>query len=342
MKKLTETIVENAPFVEGQTKKIDIDLAGYVTEIVFRFHLNVTQTSAAEESIDGILRMIKGLKFTASNVKDWYSIRDGREGYYLAYLKFQGNVYNSEATIAAGEKAARDIECQFVFHPGVMPGNSFDVTRCIPLRGKSNVQVEVTWGTAATDIGDGYSVDADESDGLNVEVSRVVLEKGESEGDAFAPLDHIFVPRLLPVTYPIDAIYSSFSFSKDILTGAYIRDVMLLMLDKGEDGVPRDRSDAEVEEFRVTNNKGGIFHVRRSWIGFEREITARYYLQTLVEGLGIIDFRNISGKDYGLNMVQASKGDWMIEFTTIATDGEIRALYEGADLVSVDPTEVGS
>lgn len=334
MQKLTETIVANAEWSEGNTRTIDIDLAGYITEVIFRFHLNVSRTTAGAAVQDGILRLIRGLKFTASNVKDWYSIRDGREGYYLSYLKTQGNTYLAGLP-AAGNTA--DVECQFSFHPGVMVGNMFDITRCIPLRGKSNVQVEIDWGTAATHLGTGYSVNDDDSEGLSVEIARVVLEKGESEAEAFDPLDHIFVPRLLPVTYAIDALYSSYAFSRDILTGAYIRDVMLLILDSSG-----DRSNAEIEEFRVVNNKGGIFHVRRSWTGFEREVTARYYLQTLVEGLGIIDFRNVKGKDYGLDMVQASKGDWMLEFTTAVADGEIRALYEGADLVSVDPTEVGT
>lgn len=337
MQKLTETIVESAAYASGQTRTIDIDLAGYVTEIVFRFHLNVAQTSVASLVQDGILRMIRGLRFTASNVKDWYTIRDGREGYYLAYLKNQGHVYTSLANLPAGMVVARDVECQFVFHPGVMPGNPFDITRCIPLRGKSNVQVEVDWGVPATHLGTGYSVSTDDSEGLSVEVSRVVLEKGESEAEAFKPLDHIFVPRLLPVTHAVDAIYAAFAFSRDILTGAYMRDVMLLVLDSSG-----DRSAAEVSQFRVVNNKGGIFHVRRSWAGFEREITGRYYLAALVTGLGIIDFRNITGKDYGLDMVQASKGDWMLEFSTAVADGEIRTLFEGADLESVDPTEIGT
>jgi len=335
MRPQTETIVEKADFSEGNTKTIDIDLAGYVTEVNFRISLDVTRTTAGAAVEDGILRMIKGLKVTASNAKDWYSIRDGREGYYLAYLKTQGQVYNG--TMPAAGAAETEVEAQFAFHPGVLPGNMFDITRCIPLRGMSNIQVEIDWGTAATDLGTGYSV-ASDSDGLRVEISRMILEKGESEAQAFSPLDHIFVPRLLPVTYPIDAIYSSFSFSKDILTGAYIRDVALLMLDSSG-----DRSAAEISEFRVATNKGDIYHVRRSWTAFEREVRRRLYLPATITGLGLIDFRNVgTQKDYGLNMVQASKGDWLLEFTTAATSGEIRALYEGADLVSVDPVEVGS
>ena len=337
MEQKTETIVKSAPFTAGKTETIPIRLAGYITEVVFRIGLNVTQTSGAAAVIDGILRMIDGLKFTASNVLDWYTIRDGREGFYLDYLKSQGSPYASELDLAAGAVAARDVELQFVFHPGIMPGNPFDLTRCIPLRGKSNVQVEVTWGTVLDDLGAGYSIDADASDGLSAEVSRLILEPGETEKAAFAPSDHMFVPRLLPVTYPIDAEYGAFGFSQDVLTGAYIRDAMFLVMDENE-----DRSSDEIDEFRVRNNKGELYNVRRSWIGFEREIKRRFYLPAVKSGLALIDFRGVRGKDYGLNMVQASKGDWMIEFSTARSGGEIWTLYEAADLVSVDPTVVGS
>lgn len=341
MQKLTETIVETAPWAEGQTRAIDIDLAGYVTEIIFRVCLNVQRASGAGvPPEDGILRLIRGLRFTASNVKDWYSIRDGREGFYLSYLKQQGYVFNTPlAAYPAAGAAAVAVEFQFVFHPGVLPGNMFDITRCVPLRGKSNVQVEVDWGNVAAILGAGWSVPvADPGSGLEVEVSRVVLEKGESEADAFAPLDHIFVPRLIPNLYALDTtIYPAFAFSRDVPTGAYIRDVMLLILNSL--GV---RSNGDITQFRVANNKGGLFHVRRNWGTYTREVQARYYLQLPVVGLGIIDFRNVTGKDYGLNMVQASKGDWMIDFTTAFAGGEMRALFEGADLVSVDPTEVGT
>jgi len=336
MEQKTETIVKSAPFNAGKTETIPIRLAGYITEVTFRIGLNVAQTSGAAAVIDGILRMIDGLKFTASNVLDWYTIRDGREGFYLDYLKSQGSPYASELDLPAGVKAARDVELQFVFHPGIMPGNPFDLTRCIPLRGKSNVQVEVTWGTVADDLGDGYSIDTAASDGLSVEVSRLILEPGETERVAFG-LDHMFVPRLLPVTYPIDAKYDAFAFSQDVLTGAYIRDAMFLVMDSAG-----DRSSDEITEFRVRNNKGELYNVRRSWIGFEREIKRRFYLPAVKSGLALIDFRGVRGKDYGLNMVQASKGDWMIEFSTARSGGEISTLYEAADLISVDPTVVGS
>jgi|GEM_PF-3568619 len=344
MEQKTETIVTTAPFNAGKTETILVRLAGYITEIVFRFGLNVAQTSEAAAVVDGILRMIDGLKFTASNVLDWYTIRDGREGFYLDYIKTQGSPYAGDIygttppDLPAGAQEARDVEVQFVFHPGIMPGNPFDLTRCIPLRGKSNVQVEVSWGTVLDDLGAGYSIDTAASDGLSIEVSRVILEPGETERQAFAPLNHIFVPRLLPVTYPIDAKYDAFSFSLDVLTGAYIRDVMFLVVDSAE---IENRSSGELNQFRVRNNKGELYNVRRNWIGFEREIKRRYYLPAVKSGLAMLDFRGVKGKDYGLNMVQASKGDWMLEFSTARSGGEIWALYEAADLVSIDPTVIG-
>lgn len=346
MQKLTESIVETAEWVPGQTRTIDIDLAGYITEIVFRINLNLTRASGAGAIVeDGIMRLIRGLRFTASNVKDWYTIRDGREGFYLSYLKLQGHVFHTAVAAYPAEGEAGDVELQFVFHPGVLPGNMFDITRCVPLRGKSNVQVEIDWNTPAADVlGAGWTVDADIG-GLEVDISRVVLEKGESEADAFAPLDHIFVPRLIPNIYDIGTnTWPGFAFSRDVPTGAYIRDVMLLIFHAPAEGENLGvRSDAEVTQFRVANNKGGLFHVRRNWLAYTREVAARYYLTAPVTGLGIVDFRNVTGKDYGLNMVQASKGDWMIDFTIPTNqEGEIRALYEGADLVSVDPTEVGT
>jgi len=333
MKGVTESIVSTASFAEGETKSIDVDLSGYVTQIIVTIGLNLTAPSGASAVTDGLLKMIRGLKFTASNAKDWYSVRLGIEGFYLSYLKSQGQSYQDSVD---GTESGTDRTLQFTIHPGVLFGRQYDVTRCIPLRGKSNVEMQVTWGTAATHLGAGWSVDESDSDGMSIIVSRVILEKGESEADAFAPLDYIMVPRLVPVTYSHDAVYSSFGFSQNIPTGGYVRDAALLTLDSSE-----DRSSVEEDAIRVYKNDGTIPFVRRNWVAFERETRARYYLPSSIAGLAMLNFKDITGKDYGLNMVGASLGDWKLEFTTLTSDGQIRALYEMADMESVDPTVVG-
>lgn len=333
MKGVTESIVETALYVPGQTRSIDVDLSGYVTQIIVSVGLNITAPSGAAAITDGLLKMIRGLKFTASNAKDWYSVRQGIEGFYLAYLKSQGQCFLDAIT---GLEDADDRNLQFTIHPGNLFGRQYDVTRSIPLRGKSNVEMQITWGTPATHLGTGWTVDADESDGLSIIVSRVILEPGESEADAFAPLDYLMVPRLVPVTYQIDAVYDAFGFSQNIPTGGYVRDIGLLTLDSDE-----ERSRVEVEAMRVYKNDGTIPFVRRNWIAYERETRAKLYLPASIAGLSWINLKDISGKDYGLNMVGASLGDWKLEWTTLTNDGQIRALYEMADMESVDPTVVG-
>ncbi len=330
MRGVTESIVRTAAYTEGQTAAIDVDLSGYVTQIIVQVELELSAPSGAAAITDGLLHMIRALKFTASNAKDWYSVREGIEGFYLAYVKSQGQCF-LDAVTGAEDETTRQV--QWTIHPGVLFGRQFDVTRCIPLRGKSNVEMQITWGVPATHLGAGWTC----TDGkMEIIVSRVILEKGESEADAFRPLDYMMVPRLVPVTHSIDAIYPSFGFSRNIVTGGYLRDAGLITLDSAG-----DRSRVELNQLRVYRNDGTQPFVRRNWIAYEREVRARYYLPASIAGLGFINYKDVSGKDYGLNLVGASLGDWKLEWSTLLATGEIRELNEFADMESVDPTVVG-
>jgi len=331
MRNLATPIVDTAAYAAGQTKSIDVNLTGYVTQIDVDITLNVTAaTTVTPKSDDQALRIIKSLKFTASNVaKDFISFRDGREAYWLSYLKSQGQAH-ADSLPSAG--STDDVNIQFSLHPGSNFGNLYDLSRVIPLRGLSNVQMQITWGSAS-DLGTGYTVN---SGSMAITVYHVVLEKGESEKDAFKGLDHLMVPRYIPVEYSIDATYSSFGFSKNIPTGAYIRDVMLIVLDSSD-----LRSNSDVSAVQISTNTGETRFKQLDWVRWLRNVRQRLYLPSALTGVGIIFFKDITGKDYGLDMVGASLGDWTIDFTTAASGGKIKAVYEAADLVPIDPTEVG-
>jgi len=321
MKNLSTPIVSTADYAASQTKSIDVNLTGYVTQIDVDITLNVTAaTSVTPKGDDQALRIIKSLKFTASNVaKDFISFRDGREAYWLSYLKSQGQAH-ADTLPSAG--STDDVNIQFSLHPGSNFGNLYDLSRVIPLRGLSNVQMQITWGSAS-DLGTGYTVN---SGSMAITVYHAILEKGESERDAFAGLDHLMVPRYIPVEYSIDAAYSSFGFSN--------------VLDSSD-----LRSNSDVSAVQVSTNTGETRFKQLDWVRWLRNVRQRLYLPSALTGVGIVFFKDITGKDYGLDMVGASLGDWTIDFTTAASGGasggKIKAVYEAADLVPIDPTEVG-
>jgi len=332
MHPLTESIVETADFAASQTKSIDINLKGYITQVDVDITLNVTAASSVTpNSDDEALRIIKGLKLTASNAKDFFSFRDGREAYWLCYLKSEGQAI-ADSLPTSGTS---DVTIQFSLHPGNFWSKPYDLTRCIPLRGLSNVQMQVTWGSDS-DLGTGYTVNASDSS-MAITVHRQVLDKGEREDEAFGGVDHIIVPRYVPVVYSIDGVYQSFGFSKNIQTGSRYRDVMLMVLSSSD-----VRSNSDVTAVQVSNNLGKTPFKQLSFARWLRQLRQRLRLPAALTGVGIIFFPDITSKDYGLDMVSASLGDWKLDFTTAAADGEIHALYEGADLVSVDATEIGT
>ena len=332
MKTLRTPITETASYSSGETSSIDVRLKGYVTQIDVLITLNITaDSSAAPESDDTLLRAVKSMKFTSSGSPDFYSIRDLREGWWLSYIKSQGQAYAD--TLDAGTMSATDKYIQFSIHPGSNFGNPYDMSRCIPLRDLSNVQFQVTWGSDS-DLGTGYTIN---SGNLAIVVYTNYLEKGESEADAFKPLNYLMRPRYVPVLYePGSATYDSYGFSQNILTGAYVRDVALMVLSSGD-----VRSNTDVTAFQVADNLGHTPLKVTNFTQYVRETQQRYYLPATNAGIVMVPFKSISGKDYGLNMVGASLGDWKIEFTTGAASGHIHALYEMADLINIDPTVVG-
>ena len=332
MKTLRTPIVETADFSANTTQSIDVRLKGYVTQIDVLITLNITADStAAPNSDDTLLRVADALKFTSSGSPDFYSIRDLREGWWLSYIKSQGQAYAD--TLGSGAAGAANKYIQFSIHPGSNFGNPYDVSRCIPLRGLSNVQFQITWGSAS-DLGTGYTIN---SGSLALVVYTQYLEKGESEADAFKALNYLMRPRYVPVLYePGAATYASYGFSQNILTGAYVRDVALMVLSSAD-----IRSNADVTAFQVADNLGNIPLKVTNFTQYVRETQQRYYLPATNAGIVIVPFKNVTGKEYGLNMVGANLGDQKLEFTTEAASGHIHAVYEMADLINIDPTVVG-
>jgi len=332
MKNLRTPIVETAEYSSGATKSIDVELRGYVTQIDVMIKLNITADSTATpKSDDTLLRAVKSLKFTSSGATDFFSVRDLREAWWLSYIKTQGRVYAD--TLSAGAMSATDKYIQFTIHPGSNFGNAYDLTRCIPLRGLSNVQFQVTWGSDS-DLGTGYTINSGE---LSIVVYTKFLEKGESEADAFKGLSYIMRPRYTPVLYqPGSATYASYGFSQNIPTGAYVRDIFLLVLSSGD-----VRSNADVTQFQIADNLGNVPLKVDNFTQYVRSTAQRFYLHEVNAGVVMVPLKDISGKDFGLDLVGANLGDWKIEFTTAATNGKIHTVYEQADLIDIDPTVVG-
>jgi len=323
-------IVETADWAASKTKSINVRLTGYVTQIDVAVDLSVTAaTSTATTTTDDPYKAMSALKFTASNAHDWISFTDGRQAYWLSYIKSQGN-----ATVGSLPSAGSSgtVTLQFSVHPGNYFGKTDDLTRVIPLAGKTNVQFQVTWG-AASAIGTGYTI-TDAS--LSIVVHRMILKEGESEADAFAPAKYMLVPRYIPVTYSIDGTYSNYTFIKNIPTGAYIRDVFLMVVDSSD-----VRSNSDVTKIQVSDNKGNTPVKWDSWTKLVNFIRSRFYLPSAPAGIGLLQFRDIEGKDYGLDMTAASEGDWKLEMSTGASGGKIYCIYEGADMVNINPTVVG-
>jgi len=330
MRPLTTPIVDKAAYGSGETKQIEINVPGYITQVDVDISLNVTAASSVTpKSDDELLRVIKSLKLTASGAPDFISFRDGREAWWLSYLKSEGQAYADSAPSAG---ATEDVVIQFSIHPGRVFSDPFDKTRIIPMRGLTNVVMEVQWGSDS-DLGTGFTINSGE---MKITVYHLVLDKGEREDEAFPGVDHLMRPRYLPVTYSIDGVYASYGFSQNIPTGAYIRDVMLLILNSSD-----LRTNTDVSQFNVSDNKGETRIKHDDWVRYLRRLRQQLKLPAALTGVGMVFFKEIEGKEYGLNMVGASLGDYTINFTTTATGGYIHALYEAADMISIDPTEVG-
>lgn len=332
MKPKRDSIVETAPFNAGRTEQIPINLGGYITQIDVTVELTVDKGTSPATGLDSdaALRAINALEVTASNWKSWISYVDGRQGFWLSYLKSQGNAICEGLTETASDTDT--VTIQFMIHPGSNAGNTKDVSRVIPLRNMSNVQLNVTWA-AADAIASGYTITDGE---LSIRVHRMILEPGERESEAFAGTDYLLVPRYIPQTYGISQALSNYSFVQNLPTGAYLRDLFMLVTDTND-----KRSNTDVTQFIVEDNKGELYIKEDSFVSFVRSMRQNLYLPETPTGVGIVMFKDVTGKEYGLDMTAASLGDYKLAMTTEATGGKVLALYEGTDMVDIDPAEVG-
>lgn len=327
-----DSITSTISWSAGSTESLDLNLTGYITQIDVYATLTVTKGTSPSTGLDtdAAMRAFDTIKVTASNWKDWISFSDGRQAFWASYLKSQGNAICEGLTETASDTDT--VTVQFSIHPGSNFGNTKDLSRVIPFRGFSNVQFKVGWAAAGA-IATGYTITGGT---VEIVVHRMVLDKGESEKEAFAGTDYLLLPRYIPQQYSITDTVSNYSFIKNIPTGSYIRDLLMMVADSND-----KRSNTDVTEVQVADNKGNTRFKESRFARFVRTMRQNFYLPTTPTGVAMVMFKEITTKDYGLDMTAASLGDWKMEMSTGAANGKVFALYEGMDMLDIDPTEVG-
>jgi len=321
----TRPIITTDPFRANGKSQIRLDLPGYYCEILLEAIFRVAATYEEESHLypDGISRIMKSLKIQADNSDPFIDLPDpyaGRELWKSDYIRAEGSL---ALPTMPGADEEDDIVLRLPIHGGDFYKNRYDSSEVIARRELSNLALTVTWGTE-TDIGIGYTIDADHSY-LKATVSYLLLQPGISEQKAFAPKGWypgqiVNGVRIIPSFWQpgtkeakFQNINASGTLTKNFLNGFYLKDVMMLVFDSTN--VLREDIVTQVK----IKTKYGREIFTDTFLNIEAENMRTSHLSSVLTGVLWIDLRDIfSTPRSGVRIADSDDLQWEFEISSTA------------------------
>jgi len=311
------TLTEYHTFGANTTTQVDLPESGYITQIDCLLHLNVTGatsvTPKCTETADELARIIDSCTIKASRARSYFDISDGRQWFWWNYLNYEGQM-QMDTLVSAGETA--DLYGLFRIHLGFDPTNPFDPTVVIPGAKLSNLQHNVTWGSAS-DLGTGYTINSGD---MKLTIYEITLDEGELESDLWP--DGLVDPRVEARIIDIDAVYSNLSLEDDVPVGDTLYQTVIMVVDSDD-----CRTDDDVSAVGVKFPKKRETPWDIDWQPLKAKTRSLYRIPSSVTGVTMIPWEELSGRAVGLDLGAAQVGDCRLCFTTEASGGDIHLLY---------------
>ncbi len=339
MQRTTERNVTTRAWAAGATLQgIDQPQSGVITEI--RVRANITATLTATAVADATKRVLDGLQIVGDNITFLGLTGNVALGILLSLLnQADHKVPGLHANTDVG---ATGFNHSFMFHPGSMPGNRFDMSAVIPAKKLSNIQAIINAPAAAVTDAAGnitagtYSIEVDHV--KNVPISRGMM-----------------MPAGFVQVWNQDANYASFGKEIDIPAGSYLRRIVILSLDNT--AVTPLRADDEIGGVKLFLPKASRTVIESNWEDLKYATARRYGIvgdseptvlgaiattrpgyngaMHMPAGFAIIDLRdyvdpseNPLGPLYGLNLVGKQQGDAKLGLTiTNRAAGDATIIY---------------
>jgi len=306
---------DSITYTENTTVTEDLDRTGYLTQLDFLFKITVTPPASGDEpNEDAIARLIKGFRIY-SGATTYFTIDDGRQWYYLNYFQYKGRM-QATTVPSPGDDATT---CYYLLrvHLGDRFYDRYDPLVPIPARELAELNVAITWGDAASDIGTGYSA----SGSVDITNHEIVLEPGETRADIWP--NGILSPRVEPKTWDLGTqTYTNLSAENDVPVGDTLVYTGIIVLNSSG-----NKSDSDITEMGIKLPKTRTEPWKMDWVAV-KAATGADFDAPLVTGATLFPWRWISGKGMGMDMSAMLPGDVKLRFTKPGTtDADILLLH---------------
>lgn len=223
MKNITKRLVASSTWsASADLTPVDLPREGLITEITIRANITATLTAAAYD--DWFRRVIQNIKIQGDGGKAFLGMSGTQMSTILSLwnevVMGAPTLHSNGAGIAlaspdVGSTAFRSL---FKFHPGSDPRNPFDLSAAIPAQKLSTLQALLTTtGNAVCDAAGTISAGT-----FNYEICEVLG----------APITRdLMVPIGSTLAYAHTANYSDFSYQIDVPAGAFLRSIIMRMVD---------------------------------------------------------------------------------------------------------------
>jgi hypothetical protein len=309
--KVILTLEDSIPFSANATSNILLPLNGYVSHVDCLLDFNASAGAGATPAQDGLLRIIKAARMTASGIQAAFDINGGRQWYYYNLPSYPHAV-NEDLPAAS---SSSDVRVLLPIHFGIFPGEDFDKSGVVPLRDLSNAKFSVDWG-AASDIGSGYTIN---SGVMRLTMYEWDLLFGESKADLW-PAGIPFA-RYEARSKTINTTFSNLGFKDDVPVGAVLKAIGILVLNGSN-----DRSDTTVTEAGVLFEKTRATPIKLRWIDANRKLRSKYRIPVPITGVGRFDLPDLTS-GVGIDLTNAQVGDVRIGFTVGSGAGSVQLVY---------------
>lgn len=308
---------DSIEFAANTKKGIDLPKSGYITQLDLLLTLEVDTGLTVSANQDPISRLIKGITVSASGGQKFLDLTDGRQLYWLDYLKLEGQLHGDTLTTTASQSDVSH-EQELIIHWGFDWLNEFDPTVPIPTPRLDNPRIDVTWG-AASDLGTGYTIDTSNTK-IDVTVHELALDPGETEAERWP--DGMISPRIEARTKTIDEIASNLGFERDVPVGDILYETLVMVLNSSG-----NRSDSEITRVGVKFPKQRRTPYERTWASMMAQTRRKYRIPSSLVGVTLLPWEELTRRAVGIDLKMAQSGDVQLAFTTAVENGTLHLVY---------------
>jgi len=291
--------------------------SGYITQIDMMLRVQVDTAGTVSAAEDGLARLIKGVTVSAAGSQVFMDLTDGRQLYWLDYLKLEGQLSADSLTTTPSQSDV-DHYVNFILHWGFDWLNPYDKTVPIPTPELDNPTIRILWGSDS-DLGTGYTIDPNNTY-IELTIHELALEPGETAAEKWP--NGLIIPRIEARTKPIDEVASNLGFEHSVPTGDVLYETLIMVLDSSG-----DRSDSEVTNVGVKFPKQRRRPWTRTWKQLKMNTRSKYRIPTDVTGVTLFSWEEVTRRAVGIDMRMAQVGDVQLAFDTAQTGGSIHFVH---------------